>query len=148
MVLRTDDFIAVLPLADRFCRVRDASVALCRTLEPEDYVIQSMPSVSPLKWHLAHTTWFFEQFILVPTDPDYAVFDEDYHYLFNSYYLTKGQMHKRAERGLLSRPTVAQIMAYRRYVDQHMLTLLDADPDSELCRLINSARTMNSSIRN
>jgi len=136
MVLRTDDFIAVSPLADRYCRVRDASVALCRTLEPEDYVIQSMPSVSPLKWHLAHTTWFFEQFVLVPSEPGYEVFDEGYHYLFNSYYLTKGQMHPRSERGLLSRPTVAQIMMYRRYVDQHMLTLLDGDVDAPLHRLI------------
>lgn len=136
MVLRTDDFIAVSPLADRYCRVRDASVALCRTLEPEDYVVQSMPSVSPTKWHLAHTTWLFEQFILVATNPDYEVFDERYHYLFNSYYLTKGQMHPRPERGLLSRPTVAQIMMYCRYVDQHMLALLDNDIDSDLQRLI------------
>jgi len=137
MVLRTDDFIAVSPLADRFCSVRDASLALCRTLETEDYVVQSMPSVSPLKWHLAHTTWFFEQFILVAKKPGYEVFDTHYHYLFNSYYLTKGQMHARGERGLLSRPTVTQIMMYRRHVDQQMLTLLDDDEiNPELCKLI------------
>ena len=136
MVLRTDDFVAVSPLADRYCRVRDASPALCRTLEPEDYVVQSMPSVSPMKWHLAHTTWFFEQFVLVPHRPGYEVFDDNYHYLFNSYYLTKGQIYARAERGLLSRPTVAQIGMYRRYVDQHMLAMLDEGVDAELYRLI------------
>lgn len=136
MVLRTDDFVAVSQLADRFCRIRDESTALCRTLEPEDYVVQSMPSVSPIKWHLAHTTWFFEQFVLVQTYPAYEVFDERFHHLFNSYYLTKGLMHPRAERGLLSRPTVAQIMMYRRYVDQHMLMLLDSDVEPELHRVI------------
>jgi len=132
MVLRTDDFIALSPLADRFSRVRDTSLALCRTLELEDYVVQSMPSVSPLKWHLAHTTWFFEQFVLVAGDPDYAVFDEHFHYLFNSYYLTKGQTYARAERGLLSRPTVEQVVAYRQYVDQHMLGLLEHAIDPQL----------------
>ena len=136
MVLRTNDFSAVSPLAQRYSRVRDASLALCRTLEAEDYVIQSMPSASPLKWHLAHTTWFFEQFILVPTYPKYEVFDQHYHYLFNSYYLSKGQMHLRPERGLLSRPTIAQIIQYRQHIDEQMLTLLNDELDSDLHRLI------------
>ena len=136
MALRTDNSIAISPLTDRYCQVRDASLALCQTLEPDDFVIQSMPSVSPAKWHLAHTTWFFEQFVLIATDSNYKVFDEQYHYLFNSYYLTKGQMHPRAERGLLSRPTVAQIKAYRKYVDQHMHALLDTGINSQLHRLI------------
>lgn len=136
MALHTNKRITISPLTDRYYQVRDASLALCQTLEPEDFVIQSMPSVSPIKWHLAHTTWFFEQFVLITTDSNYKVFDEQFHYLFNSYYLTKGQMHPRAERGLLSRPTVAQIKAYRQHVDQHMHVLLENDINSQLHRLI------------
>ena len=101
MTLSTDDALAVSPLTDRYRRVRENSLSLCRTLETEDYVIQSMPSVSPTKWHLAHTTWFFEQFVLTAASSGYKNFDEHFHYLFNSYYLTKGQMHPRTERGLL-----------------------------------------------
>ena len=136
MTLTTDEALAVSPQADRYNRTRAASLALCRTLEPEDFVIQSMPSVSPTKWHLAHTTWFFEQFVLVPNAPGYEVFDEGFHYLFNSYYLTKGQMHPRAERGLLSRPTVARILAYREHVDRNIRRLLDDDVAPELRGLI------------
>ena len=140
MTLSTDKspelLSTVSPLANRYQRVRDASLALCRTLEPEDYVIQSMPSVSPVKWHLAHTTWFFEQFVLAGFAPGYEIFDEQFHYLFNSYYLTKGRMHPRDERGLLSRPTVVQVLAYREHVDRHMRTLLDNDMNPELRQLI------------
>jgi ergothioneine biosynthesis protein EgtB len=136
MTLSTDEFIAISPLADRYHRVRDASLALCRTLEPEDYVIQSMPSVSPVKWHLAHTTWFFEQFVLITIDPNHEIFNEHFHYLFNSYYLTKGQMYPRTKRGLLSRPTVAQTIAYREYIDERMRVLLKNNIDPKLHRLI------------
>ena len=133
MALRSEDLRTIGSLADHYRRVRTATVDLCRTLEPEDYAIQSMPSASPTKWHFAHTTWFFEQFILVPRLAGYAVFDEQYDYLFNSYYYTKGEMHPRAERGLLSRPTVDTIKAYRDYVDEHMLQLIgdEHEPDFE-----------------
>jgi ergothioneine biosynthesis protein EgtB len=136
MTLITDEALIVTSLTDRYRRVRESSLSLCRTLEPEDYVIQSMPSVSPTKWHLAHTTWFFEQFVLTAANPGYANFDEHFHYLFNSYYLTKGQMHPRADRGLLSRPTVTQILTYREHIDQKIQLLLENDADSELQRLI------------
>ena len=131
MALRSEDLRTISSLADYYRRVRAATLDLCRTLEPEDYTIQSMPNVSPTKWHFAHTTWFFEQFILVPRNPDYLVFNDQYDYLFNSYYHTKGKMHPRADRGLLSRPTVAAIRAYRKYVDEHMLQLIDAENTPE-----------------
>jgi len=136
MALRSDDFASIAPLAERYLRVRRSSLNLCRTLEPEDFVVQSMPSVSPTKWHLAHTTWFFEQFILVANIPDYVVFDDRFHYLFNSYYNTKGRMHPRAIRGLLSRPGVATIKAYREYVDDYMLRLMKNNHDQDLEYLV------------
>jgi ergothioneine biosynthesis protein EgtB len=131
MALRSEDLRAISSLADYYRRVRAATLDLCRTLEPEDFAIQSMPNVSPTKWHFAHTTWFFEQFILVPRNPDYVVFDDQYDYLFNSYYHTKGQMHPRAARGLLSRPTVETIRAYREYVDARMLELISVENSPE-----------------
>ena len=94
------------PLVDRYGRVRATTLALADGLAPEDSVVQTMPDVSPTKWHLAHTSWFFEHFVLREHAPGYALFDERYHYLFNSYYYTVGQMRRRTERGLLSRPTV------------------------------------------
>ncbi len=119
-------------LTTRFHAVRSTSLSLCDTLEPEDYVVQSMPSVSPAKWHLAHTTWFFEQFILTERLNDYRVFDPRYEFLFNSYYYSKGLMHPRNQRGLLSRPTVAEIHAYRQHVDDAMTELMQREPDPEL----------------
>ena len=123
-------------LAAVYREVRDRSLALCRTLETEDYVVQSMPSVSPVKWHLAHTTWFFERFVLTPLAPGYEVLDPAYDYLFNSYYQTVGRMHPRPERGLLSRPTVEQVRAYRRHVDKHVLELLAEREDAQLGFLV------------
>ena len=102
---------------------------------PEDYVIQPMPDASPAKWHLAHTTWFFEQFLLVPHHAGYRVFHPRFAYLFNSYYNTIGERHCRPKRGLLSRPTVEEVYDYRRYVDAHMRLLLgnlDAPRTAEL----------------
>ena len=109
-----------------FTAVRAKTLELCRTLEPEDFVVQSMPDVSPTKWHLAHTSWFFEQFLLLPFLKNYRVFDENYHYLFNSYYYSAGSMHPRARRGLLSRPLVSEIWQYREHVDQAMMALLQS----------------------
>jgi ergothioneine biosynthesis protein EgtB len=116
-------------------RVRVQTQRLCEPLVPEDYVIQPMPDASPTKWHLAHTTWFFEQFLLVPHQPGYRVFHPRFAYLFNSYYVTIGERHCRPKRGLLSRPTVEEVYEYRRYVDAQMRLLLgnlDARRDAEL----------------
>jgi ergothioneine biosynthesis protein EgtB len=110
----------------RFEAVRRDSEALAANLTPEDQAIQSMPDVSPTKWHLAHTSWFFETFILGPHDPGYRPFDPAFAYLFNSYYEAVGPRHPRPERGLLSRPTVDAIGAYRDHVTAAMLRLIDA----------------------
>src|SRR5690606_1811140 len=91
-----------------------------------------MPDVSPAKWHLAHVTWFFENFILVPYAEGYRRFDDDFHFLFNSYYYSVGPMHRRAERGLLTRPTVAEILRYREHVDAAMERLLASRDDAEI----------------
>ena len=116
---------AVASLADRYRRVRKASEALVETLAPEDTVVQSMPDVSPAKWHLAHTSWFFERFVIQAAEARYVCLDERYDFLFNSYYYTAGQMHARPKRGLLSRPTLAEILGYREHVDRNLLSLLD-----------------------
>ena len=124
-------------LSAHYRRVRSDSLALCRTLAPEDFVVQSMPDVSPTKWHLAHVTWFFEKFVLLPNAAGYTLFDESFHYLFNSYYYSAGDMHSRPNRGLLSRPTVAEVLAFREHVDEQMLALLDRrDGDEALAELV------------
>jgi ergothioneine biosynthesis protein EgtB len=105
-------------------------------LESEDYVIQSMPDVSPPKWHLAHTTWFFETFLLIPYLPGYTGFDPRFGYLFNSYYEAVGDRHPRAERGLLSRPTVAAIYDYRAHVDRSIQDLLATTVSPDLAALV------------
>ncbi len=113
------------PLSERYRWVRSFSEKLCETLVPEDYVIQSMPDVSPTKWHLAHTSWFFEAFVLGPAVPGYRPFHPDFSYLFNSYYNAVGERHCRPRRGLVSRPTVKETYRYREYVDRQMLALLE-----------------------
>lgn len=116
-------------LASRYREVRALSERLCEPLATEDYVVQSMPDVSPTKWHLAHTSWFFETFLLKPHLRGYAEFDPHFGYLFNSYYVTVGDRHCRQNRGQLSRPTVDEVMRYRAHVDRHMLELLDTMSD-------------------
>jgi len=111
-------------LSARYQRIRSATIYLCRSLRSEDFVVQSMPDVSPTKWHLAHMTWFFERFLLQPHVKGYKVFREEFDYLFNSYYYSVGPMHLRPERGLLSRPSVKTITQYREHVDGAMLELL------------------------
>ena len=105
-------------LIEQFRQVRDFSTRLCRSLEPEDYVVQSMPDVSPTKWHLAHTSWFFETFVLKVWMPQYRSEVPQYAYLFNSYYNAAGDMHRRDLRGLISRPTVAETYRFRESIDQ------------------------------
>jgi ergothioneine biosynthesis protein EgtB len=112
----------------RFAAVRAASRSLAALLSPEDQTIQSMADASPTKWHLSHTTWFFETFLLSPHLPGYRVFDEAFGYLFNSYYETVGPRHPRPARGMLSRPGVAEIAAYRAHVDAAMAALIDDAP--------------------
>ncbi len=110
--------------AERYRAVRQRTQWLCQPLETEDYVIQTMTDISPTRWHLAHVSWFFETFILKPHLPAYEPLDPQYGYLFNSYYVQAGERHARDQRGLLSRPTVAEVYAYRAYVDEHMKVLL------------------------
>ena len=103
-------------------------------LGPEDQVVQSMPDASPTKWHRAHTTWFFEQFLLVPHLAGYRVFDEQFAYLFNSYYVAAGPRHARPRRGMLTRPDCSRVAAYRAHVDAAVERLIATVPDSELGR--------------
>jgi ergothioneine biosynthesis protein EgtB len=109
-----------------YLAVRAQTRALCAPLQVDDYGPQSMPDASPAKWHLAHTSWFFERFILQPHLRSYRCFHPGFDYLFNSYYQRIGPQQPRHLRGLLSRPTVAEVYRYREHVDQHMLRLLEA----------------------
>ena len=111
-------------LLARFHQIRNFTTGLCANLEPEDLVVQSMPDVSPTKWHLAHTTWFFETFILKKFVPGYRPEVPQYAYLFNSYYNAAGDMHRRDLRGLISRPTVKEAQRYRSSIDSHIDDLL------------------------
>src|ERR1700687_1550008 len=125
------DAEARVALHDHYGRVRDLTEDLAAPLSDEDQVVQSMPDVSPTKWHRAHTTWFFETFLLSPNAERYAPFDPAYAYLFNSYYEAVGPRHPRPQRSLLSRPSVDEIARYRTYVDHAMHELIDeCDPDS------------------
>jgi ergothioneine biosynthesis protein EgtB len=123
--------------ASTYDRVRALTERLSGPLSAEDQTVQSMPDVSPTKWHRAHTTWFFETFLLSASLAGYRPFDSAYGYLFNSYYEALGPRHTRAERGLLSRPGTDDIARYRRHVDQHMKDLLEhVDPDGEVWQLV------------
>src|SRR5438874_9848647 len=118
-------------LRDRFHQIRTFTTKLCAGLEPEDYVVQSMPDVSPTKWHLSHTTWFFETFILNKFVTAYRSEIPEYAYLSNSYYNAAGDMHRRDLRGLISRPTVREAQRYRASIDSHIDNLL-SDADEKL----------------
>ena len=111
-------------LTRRFQRVRRQTEQLVQPLSAEDCQLQSMPDVSPAKWHLAHVTWFFETFVLERFEADFAPFDGHFRVLFNSYYNGIGDKHPRAQRGLISRPTLQHVMAYRAQVDARVLQLL------------------------
>src|SRR5260370_2858627 len=110
-----------LGLVERYQQVRHFTEQLCEPLVTEDYVIQSMPDVSPTKWHIAHVSWFFETFLLTWADPEYPSYHPRFAYLFNSYYNAVGPRHCGPKRGLISRPTVEETYAYRGYADQNML---------------------------
>src|SRR5262245_26608567 len=104
-------------------------------LSPEDQIVQSMPDASPTKWHRAHTTWFFEQFLLVPHLPGYQVFDDRFAFLFNSYYVSAGPRHGRPQRGLITRPGAEEVAAYRAHVDAAVVRLIDAADDRALAAI-------------
>ncbi len=112
-------------LLQAFKQTRAQTKFLCETLEIEDFVVQPIVDVSPIKWHLGHTTWFFENFILVPNSEGYQPFHPKYNYLFNSYYVAAGERWVRANRGQLTRPTVKEIFRYREYVEEHMIAFLE-----------------------
>lgn len=125
------DAANALPLAETYRQTRAQTLRLVAELHAEDTALQTMPDVSPSKWHLAHVTWFFERFVLQAHVPSYTRFDDSFHYLFNSYYYTAGAMHARGQRGQLSRPTLAQIRDYRVYVDTAMQQLLQTIDDKQ-----------------
>ncbi|WP_266170091.1 ergothioneine biosynthesis protein EgtB [Dyella subtropica] len=122
-------------LAHRFRQVRARSLALCAGLTAEDMMVQSMPDASPAKWHLAHTTWFFEQFVL-GRDPAYRPRHSEWHYLFNSYYQTVGPMHARPQRGLLSRPSLEEVLGYRQHVEAAVQERLTDDIEPALAGIV------------
>ncbi|HEX9997469.1 MAG TPA: ergothioneine biosynthesis protein EgtB [Abditibacterium sp.] len=122
-------------LLQSFHQTRKFSLCLCEDLEPEDFVIQSMPDASPLKWHLAHTSWFFETFLLEVHGPDYKSPFPHYDFLFNSYYNAVGPRHERPKRGLLSRPTVRDTMEYRAFIDNAITELVER-ADAEKMELL------------
>ncbi len=119
-------------LLERFAAVRSLSVALAAPLSPEDQTVQSMPDASPTKWHLAHTTWFFETFVLKPYAPAYELFNAHFGYLFNSYYDGAGERHPREQRGLVSRPGIVDVAAYRRHVDTWLTEFLECRIPAEI----------------
>lgn len=129
-MIRTDTIV------DFFMETRERTEAICAPLETEDYVVQPIADVSPPKWHLGHTTWFFEEFILNVFKKEYSIFDDDFSFVFNSYYESVGKRVIRANRGNLSRPSVENVYAYRQYVTQAMQELLSSNSDEELLHVL------------
>jgi len=123
-------------LTAAFIAVRAQTEALCAPLEIEDYSVQPIVDVSPPKWHLAHITWFFEEFLLRKFDSNYQDFHDDFAYLFNSYYNNAGDRVIRPNRGLMTRPTVSEVYAYRKYVTQSVLDLLERTEDESILDLL------------
>lgn len=121
-----DSHSGSVELKSRYLRVRAATEALCAGLQPEDSVAQSMEDASPVKWHLAHTSWFFETLVLLKASGNYRCFRDEYRVLFNSYYNSIGEQYPRRNRGLITRPTLQEVYAYREHVDRSMCELLDA----------------------
>jgi len=123
-------------LIQQFKITRTNTETLCKPLEIEDYSVQPNENVSPPKWHLAHSTWFFEQFILIQFDKDYQVFHEDFGFLFNSYYNNAGKRVLRPNRGLMTRPVVSEVLEYRKYVTLKIIDLVEKNPSDEILKLI------------
>ena len=127
---------SAVDLARFFAETRARSVSLVKGLSDADATVQSMDDASPAKWHLAHITWFFEEFLLGAHAPGYQVFDARFRYLFNSYYEAVGPRHPRPQRGMLSRPSLAEVLAYREHVDAAMLRLLGSPLSQPLAQLV------------
>lgn len=125
-----------MSLVEEFLNIRKYSAQICEPLQTEDYVVQPVVDVSPPKWHLGHTTWFFETFILKPFSANYQVYNADYNYVFNSYYETVGNRVIRTDRGNLSRPSVNEIYQYRAYVDEAMKNFLAGEITAEVEELL------------
>ncbi|MCU1286018.1 MAG: hypothetical protein JWO13_2368 [Acidobacteriales bacterium] len=123
-------------LGEKFKSVREMTQSLAAGLSAEDCMVQSMPDASPVKWHLAHTTWFFETFVLTPTLKDYRSLNPEYRNFFNSYYNAVGDRPLREQRGVFSRPSLDEVYAYRRHVDEAMLRLLESETPKELADLV------------
>ncbi len=119
-----------------FTDTRNRTESICKPLEIEDYVIQPIVDVSPPKWHLGHTSWFFEEFVLKKYKSDYQIYNDDFSFVFNSYYENVGKRVMRTNRGNLSRPGVAQIYEYRHYVTEHLQTLLQKKPSQEIIDIV------------
>ena len=136
LAIETPDSIHAKEWLRAYQRVRAASEALCTPLEREDYVVQSMDDVSPPKWHLAHVSWFFEAFLLTPFLKGYRTLDPAYDFLFNSYYDAVGERHPRPRRGMLTRPSLDHVLAFRAHVDAAMEELLGTDVEPAVAELV------------
>ena len=123
-------------LGERFRSVRQRTLELCKPLTPEDMMVQSCPEASPAKWHLAHTAWFFESFILSEFLPGYKLFNPDFPWLFNSYYRSFAEFPEKRLRSSFSRPGLGEILRYREHIDQEIDRLLDENPVPEVLRRI------------
>jgi ergothioneine biosynthesis protein EgtB len=128
-LIRTPEVESIIK---KYCRVRKQSLSICEPLLPEDHVVQPIVDVSPPKWHLGHTTWFFETFLLKNYYKGYKVFDNDFNFVFNSYYESIGSRLRRTDRGNLTRPSIHEIHEYRRYVDVFMKELLENIVDEKI----------------
>ncbi|MEC5166701.1 ergothioneine biosynthesis protein EgtB [Flavobacterium sp. PL11] len=123
-------------MIDRFLRIRENSEQLCKPLFIEDFSLQASEFASPPKWHLAHTSWFWEEFVLTKYAHNYTLYNEDFHFLFNSYYNNVGKRVLRPSRGLMSRPTVAAVYNYRKYVTNAVVTFLNTNPSEDILAVI------------
>lgn len=128
--------VAKESITNRFVKTRHESERICSALKTEDYSVQPIVDVSPPKWHLAHTTWFFEEFVLKAHAPGYKEYDADFAYLFNSYYNNAGKRVLRPNRGLMTRPTVEEVYAYRTYVTEHIVGLMASSEEPIAMELI------------
>lgn len=124
-------FLSVRPIKEHYRQIREQTLRLCQPLKTEDYVVQPIVDVSPPKWHLGHTTWFFEYFVLKKFKENYKEFDKDFPYVFNSYYQSMGERILRANRGNLSRPSTEEVFQYRNFIDEQLLELLEGVHDDE-----------------
>src|SRR5437660_2593929 len=134
--VRADQQAPPAPTRAGYADVRAFTEALAAPLSAEDQIVQSMPDASPTKWHRAHTTWFFETFLLQPHNTGYTLFDERFAFLFNSYYVAAGPRHARPKRGLITRPNSLQVAAYRAHVDEIVERLVATADESRLAEVL------------